>query len=227
MRRFLAVSSAGFACFVFALVPASRAGASSDPVVTMPADCGGPAFCFTPSTLTVADGDTVTWSNQSGMEHIVSRCATAECDGVGGGTGTDAGFTFGAVPPGSTYAHTFHGPGTYTYYCSIHGYAAMHGVIVVSAAPPTTTAPAATTTAPSTTAPAVGAPSTTATSPATTASAAAAGTGPNPRAPTTQLAHTGRATGTTLAVALGALVLGLAIWGVCTRKRGVVPQLWR
>jgi LPXTG-motif cell wall-anchored protein len=222
MRRFFAVSSAGFACFLIALVPATRAGAAGDPVVTMPADCGGPTFCFTPSTLTITDGDTVTWSNQSGTQHIVSRCDPAQCDGVGGGTGTDSGFTFGDVPSGSTYAHTFHGPGTYTYYCSIHGYAAMHGVIVVNAAP-TTTAPTATT-APPTTAPSIGAPSTTAASAATTASAAAAGSGPNPGAPSTQLAHTGSATGSPLAVGLGALVLGLAAWGVCTRKRGVVPR---
>ena len=148
MRRFFVLLPAGLACFVIAFVPALTAGAAADPVVTMPADCGGTAFCFTPPTLTITDGDTVTWSNQSGTEHIVSRCAPADCDGVGGGTGNDAGFTSGDVASGSTYAHTFQGPGTYTYYCAIHGYAAMHGVIVVNAAPPpTTSATTATTTA--------------------------------------------------------------------------------
>jgi LPXTG-motif cell wall-anchored protein len=194
----------------------------------MPADCGGPAFCFSPSTLTITDGDTVTWSNQSGTEHIVYRCTPAYCNGVGGGAGTDAGFTSGDVQSGSTYAHTFRGPGTYTYFCVIHGYAAMHGVIVVNAAaPPTTPATTATTAAPSTGAPSTGAPSTAAPSAVTTASAAAAAAGPNPGPPPAQLAHTGRATGSTLALGLGALVLGLAAWGVCTRKRGVVPRLWR
>jgi plastocyanin len=222
VRRSIAVASAALACFVFAFLPASTAGAAGDPVVTMPADCGGPAFCFTPSTLTITDGQTVTWSNQSGTEHIVTRCAPSDCDGVGGGTGTDAGFTSGDVPSGSTYAHTFHGPGTYTYYCAIHGYAAMHGAIVVNAATPPTTA------APSTVPPSTGAPSSTAPSAVTTASAAAAMPGPNPGPPpSAQLAHTGTATGSALALGLGALVLGLAAWGVCTRKRGVVSRLWR
>src|SRR5882757_9473923 len=98
------------------LASVSSAGAAGDPAVTIAANCGGQAFCFTPSTLTITDGDTVTWSNTSGAEHIVGRCDPASCNGAGGGTGTDAGFTSGDVPIGATYSHTFHGAGTYTYF---------------------------------------------------------------------------------------------------------------
>jgi LPXTG-motif cell wall-anchored protein len=220
MRRLLAIAAAGVAGLGMALVPAAGAGAA-DSVVTIPADCGGPAFCFTPSTLTITDGDTVTWSNQSATSHTVYRCYPGGCSGEGGGTGTDPGFTSAGVATGGTYVHTFHGPGTYNYFCTIHGYATMHGVIVVNAAPPPTTA---TTVAP-TTAP----PSATTVAPPTTAQA---GITTGPVAATTptslsrgQLAHTGSATGSTLALGLGALVLGLAAWGVCTRKRGVLPRL--
>jgi len=210
--------------FAISLAPISGASAAGDPAVTISANCGGPAFCFTPSTLTINDGDTVTWSNTSGAEHIVGRCDPASCDGANGGSGTDAGFTSGDVPAGATFSHTFSAPGTYTYFCAIHGYAAMHGVIVVNAAPTTSTV---TTTAPSTTAQSVATAPAVTTAPiagSTPASVAAA----NPRsALEPELAHTGGTTGGTLAVGITALVLGLAAWGVSTPRRGVVPRLRR
>jgi plastocyanin len=204
-----------------ALVPAAGAEAATS-VVTIHADCGGSSFCFTPSTLTITDGDTVTWSNLSGTSHTVYRCNPGLCAGEGGGTGTDSGFTSGSVATSGTYVHTFHGPGTYTYFCTIHGYAAMHGVIVVNAAPPPSTA----TTVPTTTAPS----SAPTVAPSTTTAQAGITTGPvaatTPTSlPPEQLARTGSATGSALALGLGALVLGLAAWGVCTRKRGVLPRL--
>jgi hypothetical protein len=93
----------------------------------------------------------VTWTNQSGAFHTATRCTPAACAGVDGGTGTDSGFTSGniAVANGSTFSHTFHGAGTYTYYCEVHGYDVMHGALTVQAAPAPTAPPATTTTLPS------------------------------------------------------------------------------
>ena len=216
MRRLFAGVLIGLTASVISLASMSRAGAAGDPAVTISANCGGQAFCFTPSTLTINDGDTVTWSNASGADHIVSRCDPGYCDGTGGGSGTDAAFTSGDVPMAATFSHTFHGTGAYNYFCPIHGYAVMHGVIVVNAAPPP---PTATTVAPSTTAQS----GSTASIPGSTPESAAATTAIAARGP--QLAHTGSTTGGTFAVGIAALVLGLSAWGVCTPRRGVVSRL--
>lgn len=229
--------AAGFAVFVIALVPMSPAGAAGDPAVTISANCGGSTFCFSPSTLTIADGDTVTWTNSSGTLHFVGRCDPASCDGASGGTGTDTTFTTAQVANGATYSHTFHGAGTYTYFCAIHGYATMHGVIVVGSSSPSSTA---TTIAPSTTSQSVTTGSTPGSTGGTTGGptidstggTGAGGTAPVSLAatPTTtdpRLAHTGHDVGGTLALGIGAVVLGLAAWGACTPRRGVVPRLRR
>jgi hypothetical protein len=125
------------------------------------------------------------------------RCTPAACNGASGGTGVDATFsnTTMAVPSGATAQYTFNGPGTYVYYCSLHGYAVMHGTITVTAAAPTTTASAAPTPLPP---PA---------SPATTASDAAA------------LASTGGSVDGIVIVALALLVLGVAALLAGSRRR--------
>ena len=133
MRRLLAGASLGLAGFVIALTPMSGAGAA-DLTVAVPADCGGPEFCFRPSTLTIIDGEAVTWSNTSGADHIVARCDPTNCSGASGGSGSDAGFESGDLPTGATFSHTFHGAGSYAYYCPLHGYAAMHGAVVTVSA---------------------------------------------------------------------------------------------
>jgi plastocyanin len=93
----------------------------------------GSSFCYDPPALTTATGTTVTWLNRSGFPHTITRCQPSVCNGVSGGTGGD---NFGDAHHGITkdeqYSFTFRQPGTYVYYCRIHGYAGMHGVVVVS-----------------------------------------------------------------------------------------------
>lgn len=125
-----------------AAVPA--AAAPGDPVVTIKSGTGACLFCFSPAAVTIPSGGTVTWTNASGADHTVARCTPAACNGESGGTGTDATFSKStiAVPPGTSFHYTFAQPGTYLYYCTIHGYAVMHGTITVTAAATTTTATA-------------------------------------------------------------------------------------
>ena len=66
------------------------------------------------------------------MLHTVTRCTPAACSGASGGTGTQTGFGSGTIAAGGKYAFAFRGKGTYVYYCSIHGYALMHGTITVT-----------------------------------------------------------------------------------------------
>jgi LPXTG-motif cell wall-anchored protein len=87
----------------------------------------------------VTVGDEVRWTDTSGSPHTVTRCTIAACDGHDGGTGSDASFTRADIATGGDFTHVFSAPGTYTYYCEFHGYAEMHGTIVVKAAVVTTT----------------------------------------------------------------------------------------
>jgi plastocyanin len=65
---------------------------------------------FKAETVTVTVGSTITWTNAGRNDHNVKPTDS-------GAFGVDA----TAFAPGATYASTFTTPGTYHYYCSIHG----------------------------------------------------------------------------------------------------------
>jgi plastocyanin len=88
---------------------------------------------FSPATVTVRAGDTVTWVNQDPLDHD----ATAN-------DGSWATPTFGE---GGSGAMTFQTVGSFPYYCTIHP--EMTGTVVVQAAP-ATSAPTGGPTAPPT-----------------------------------------------------------------------------
>jgi plastocyanin len=84
-------------------------------------------FAFAPQTVTVAVGDTVTWTNGDNVTH------TATADGGSFDTGSIAGGTRSA-------GVTFNTAGTFAYHCRIH--ASMHGTVAVTSSttsPPTDT----------------------------------------------------------------------------------------
>lgn len=72
-------------------------------------------FAFDPGTLTIAVGDTVTWTNNDSAAHT----ATAD----------DGSFDSGNIEQGESFSHTFDEAGTYTYVCTFHPN--MTGEIVV------------------------------------------------------------------------------------------------
>jgi len=72
-------------------------------------------YAFSPGTLTVPSGTTVTWMNNDNVDHTVVST-----------TGT---FTSGTLAKGQSYTYTFTTPGTYDYTCSIHP--SMKGTIIV------------------------------------------------------------------------------------------------
>ncbi len=72
-------------------------------------------FSFTPHTLTVQQGATVTWVNHDDVPHKV--------------TSNDKKFASPALDTDEKFSHTFTAPGTYDYYCSIHP--RMTGTIIV------------------------------------------------------------------------------------------------
>lgn len=75
---------------------------------------------FTPGTLHIKPGQTVTWVNNGQAVHTV--------------TADDGSFNSQNVQPGAEYRRTFTVPGRYPYYCELHGAAGgygMSGVIIV------------------------------------------------------------------------------------------------
>lgn len=114
---------------VLCLLVVSVAVAATIPVAV------GPGFNFTPANVTVAPGDTVTWTFFATHTSTSDNPAAAEAWNSG-------------VLSSGTFSHTFNTPGTYPYYCSIHSFPGgsfMNGVVTVAAA---VVAPAITSVAP-------------------------------------------------------------------------------
>jgi plastocyanin len=86
------------------------------------------SLMFNPSNLTIAVGDTVTFTNAGGPPHNVHaddgsfRCAEG-CDGAGGNGTPSSGNWSSTV--------TFNHPGTIAYHCDNHGSMGMNGTITV------------------------------------------------------------------------------------------------
>src|SRR5262249_11387809 len=114
--------------------------------VTVGVGGAGGTNVFTPSTITIHQGDTVEWVWQTGFHNVLSVGGIAEQWNSGTPTGT----------VGTTFDHTFTHVGTFAYYCSVHGSdrgngtaSGMAGTVTVEATPtPTPTTPTPTPTTP-------------------------------------------------------------------------------
>jgi MYXO-CTERM domain-containing protein len=88
-----------------------------------PVDIAG--FAFSPQTVTIAVGDTVTWTNADAQGHTA--------------TANDGSFDTGTIASNTSKSATFATAGTFAYHCKIHP--TMTATIVVAGAtpPPTDT----------------------------------------------------------------------------------------
>jgi plastocyanin len=73
-------------------------------------------FSFSPNTLTLSVGATVTWINHDNVPHVVSSAGNQFKKST-------------VLKTGQTFSHTFMATGTYSYFCSIHS--RMTGKIIV------------------------------------------------------------------------------------------------
>ncbi|MCL5073785.1 MAG: cupredoxin family copper-binding protein [Actinobacteria bacterium] len=71
---------------------------------------------FSPDTMTVKMGTTITWTNNDSVPHTV--------------TSDNGLFDSKTFQPGDTFSFTFKQAGTFPYHCSIHTF--MHGTITVT-----------------------------------------------------------------------------------------------
>lgn len=135
MRRPTLIAVSAVAVLIGAAWGGATLAAASTPkprtVIITGSKCpGGEEFCFKGGTVTVARATKVVWRNNTIAPHTVTRCTMAACH-VSGGTGKQTGLHSPTINGGKTYTFTFRKPGTYRYYCAVHGYAVMHGTITV------------------------------------------------------------------------------------------------
>lgn len=90
----------------------------------------GPGMTFSPATLTIKPGDTVTWTwRESG--HSVTSGTDGNADGnfCSPSDGNCSSATLSSA--GATYSHTFTTAGSFPYFCVVHFSMGMTGVIDV------------------------------------------------------------------------------------------------
>ena len=123
----LSLRTAGFCVILLTLLAFVAAGRSaptrshSTHTLTATGSSGTTAsvsianFSFTPATLSVSVGTTVTWTNNDSVTHTV--------------TADQGAFDSNNLSPGNTFSFTFSQAGTYPYHCKIHP--SMMGTIQV------------------------------------------------------------------------------------------------
>lgn len=80
-------------------------------------------YAFSPRTLTITAGDTVTWTNQDQAPHDVET------------TSGPASVHSPMLSKGGSWSHTFTTPGTYGYLCTVHPGMTAQLVVEAAAAP--------------------------------------------------------------------------------------------
>jgi plastocyanin len=92
----------------------------SIPVGASAPGCEATNECFNPSAITVAVGNTVTWTNDDTAAHTVTSGIDVTPDGI---------FDSSLLPAGETFSFKFESSGEYPYYCMVHPW--MTGNVIV------------------------------------------------------------------------------------------------
>lgn len=82
-------------------------------------------FAFIPDTLSIYEGDSVLWINQSNLFHTTTSGDTGVPNGI---------WDSGLIAPGDSFLFHFVNAGTYPYYCTPHWQFGMTGLIVATPA---------------------------------------------------------------------------------------------
>ena len=98
---------------------ASTPAATATQTVMIITDSSG-SFAFSPATLTIKAGTTVTWKNTTAVAHTVTS---------DDGKSFDSGTSNPIAAQSGTFSFTFGTPGTFAYHCEIHPF--MKAKIIV------------------------------------------------------------------------------------------------
>jgi plastocyanin len=113
---------------------AEQAAPAAQPASASTKSVDAMGYKFTPASLTINVGDTVTWTNHDQAPHNIVITDGPEK------------FTSPTLQTGQTFSHTFTLAGNYSYYCSIHP--DMKATITVTGSPTTAPPPTTATTSP-------------------------------------------------------------------------------
>ena len=104
-----------------ATAPAGDMATVSNPTNASVTVGAGGALAFTPQTVTITAGGTVTWNwaSDNTMLHNVTS------------GDTPARFAASPTQMSGSYQVTLTMPGTYAYYCTVHGRTVMNGTVIV------------------------------------------------------------------------------------------------
>jgi amicyanin len=91
---------------------------SSGPTMAVSITTSG-TFAFSPASITIKVGTTVTWTNNTSAPHTVTS---------DDGTTFDSGLNT-PIQPGATFSFTFTKAGTFAYHCQIHPF--MKATVIV------------------------------------------------------------------------------------------------
>lgn len=89
-------------------------------------------YAYSPASINVNEGDTITWTNQDTVPHTVTTSSGPQT------------LSSPDLSKGQSWSFTFTQPGTYSYYCAVHPY--MRAQVIVRAPAPATSAAAPVTT---------------------------------------------------------------------------------
>ena len=102
---------------VMTMALAAARGVAADPPQAATAEVKIDNFSFTPATLTVPVGTTVTWTNRDDIPHTVVSADDPKA------------FKSKVMDTDEKFSYTFATAGTFTYFCSVHP--KMTGTVVV------------------------------------------------------------------------------------------------
>lgn len=83
---------------------------------------------FSPTQLTINIGDTVTWVNNSFLQHTVTSGSSCSPNGIFASPGV--------LDPNATFSYTFESVGAFPYFCIPHCLVGMRGTVTVDAPVP-------------------------------------------------------------------------------------------
>ena len=75
------------------------------------------SFGYNPNPITINVGDTIRWTNNSGIPHTVTSSGNWDS---------------GSLTSGARFSEVFDSPGTFNYFCTIHGAGVMSATVVVN-----------------------------------------------------------------------------------------------
>ncbi|QXV65119.1 cupredoxin family copper-binding protein [Mucilaginibacter sp. 21P] len=125
MKKYILGISLMFAVIVIAVAACSKSNSNPTPSSpTTPTTPGGGTtnavsiknFAFSPASITIKKGQSVTWTNEDSAPHTATEDANA--------------FDSGSLATGAKYSRSFDATGTYTYHCTFHSSMVNAKVIV-------------------------------------------------------------------------------------------------